>query len=1043
MTRLTNLLVAVGMLALLAGCPKAPPPPTQPDGGVEVPDAGVDAGTGGEIPDAGVNDQDAGPPPELTLQRVLPPRGPSAGGIWATFQGTGFVRGTGERATVARARTTVKFGGNLVQDFAVIDDETLEVRVPPGTPGPTLVTIENDNGLYVCEACFTWFEEVVLKGATPKEGPLRGGTEVTLTGEGFTADLTVLFGTVSVAQPFLVTSKELRVTAPRGLAPGEVDVQVFSKNGVGTLRKVFRYHPDLRISALAPLTGPVTGGTSVTLSGTGFTGATAVQFGGVDAVDFTVVDDGTLTATVPPGAGVGAVPVTVETPREAWTVKDGFTYVGAGGFALYGVFPHVGPAAGGNTVTLTGEGLDAPNLAVTFGGVSAQVTAATAHTAQVTVPARAGSRKADVTVTDGGAPQTRVGGYTFRLEVTGISPDRGPMAGGTVATLTGTGLPEDAQVHVGGRAAAVTAVTETSATLTTPPGQGGHPTGVWVYEAADPENEALLPEAFTFEEALAVGRLQPDRGAIAGGTLVSVLGTGFGEGTLVRIGGKVAKDIKVVDAHTLSCRTPRGDVGTFDVTVERAGQTDLLEGGFSYFDPRSVTGGLSGGPLTGTLNVTVLDSTPGFSGAPVPLATVMLGVDPHTPFQGQTDNRGQLTFSDPSLVKAQTVSAYKEGYASVTVTQVGAENLTVYISRTGGDGSPGNPPPSPPPSVISGKVTGFKAPRPLNSNETLEARVFVAQTTLNGGVPFQGLPNRQGQKWQVTKEGGEYLVLTSAGLRAVYAVLGIFNQQTQAFEPHLMGIKRKVTVSPDAPATNQNIILDMHLDMTVPITVEEPLSFLGLPANNDVYAWLDLGSEGFIPNPNNWAAGAQPMTSVTSQSTVFEFPHFPRLDGSNFIFMNLSMSPGGAPYSIFYRRQPGDISTQPKNAASPTGVTLGPMLPTPQLTHPVGSVPWNGTITWDVDPGPQPDLHYVVILKPTLAGTVTLWSMVLPGSETQVTLPPPAVQKLQSEEFGNMLFVQILSSRSPRFSYNQWTYDTLSGVSWSSYTVAVSEGFLP
>ena len=69
---------------------------------------------------------------------------------------------------------------------------------------------------------------------------------------------------------------------------------------------------------------------------------------------------------------------------------------------------------------------------------------------------------------------------------------------------------------------------------------------------------------------------------------------------------------------------------------------------------------------------------------------------------------------------------------------------------------------------------------------------------------------------------------------------------------------------------------------------------------------------------------------------------------------------------------------------------------------------------------------------PTLFGPVTLWSIVLPGTETQVTLPQPAVQKLRNEQMGNGLYVEIRASRSPKFAYNQWTYDTLSGVSWSS-----------
>ena len=52
------------------------------------------------------------------------------------------------------------------------------------------------------------------------------------------------------------------------------------------------------------------------------------------------------------------------------------------------------------------------------------------------------------------------------------------------------------------------------------------------------------------------------------------------------------------------------------------------------------------------------------------------------------------------------------------------------------------------------------------------------------------------------------------------------------------------------------------------------------------------------------------------------------------------------------------------------------------------------------------------------------------------------MQKLRNEEMGP-LFVVIYSSRSPKFAYNQWTYDTLSGVSWSSFTIALGSGFTP
>ena len=67
------------------------------------------------------------------------------------------------------------------------------------------------------------------------------------------------------------------------------------------------------VTGLSPTSGPAAGGTSVTITGTGFTGATAVNFGTTAAESFTVVDDTTIIAVSPPATG--AVNVTVVTPN--------------------------------------------------------------------------------------------------------------------------------------------------------------------------------------------------------------------------------------------------------------------------------------------------------------------------------------------------------------------------------------------------------------------------------------------------------------------------------------------------------------------------------------------------------------------------------------------------------------------------------------------------------------------------------------------------------------------------------------------------------
>jgi hypothetical protein len=71
--------------------------------------------------------------------------------------------------------------------------------------------------------------------------------------------------------------------------------------------------PGLAIGAVSPPSGPSTGGTTVTITGSGFTGATGVRFGAKAAKSFTVVSDTEITAVSPTHAA-GTVGVRVTTP---------------------------------------------------------------------------------------------------------------------------------------------------------------------------------------------------------------------------------------------------------------------------------------------------------------------------------------------------------------------------------------------------------------------------------------------------------------------------------------------------------------------------------------------------------------------------------------------------------------------------------------------------------------------------------------------------------------------------------------------------------
>jgi hypothetical protein len=87
--------------------------------------------------------------------------------------------------------------------------------------------------------------------------------------------------------------------------------------------------PAPSVTGLSPSSGPAAGGNTITITGSSFTGATAVSFGGTAATSFQVVSDTKITATDPAGTVGQSADVTVTTPSgtSAKGSADKFTYI--------------------------------------------------------------------------------------------------------------------------------------------------------------------------------------------------------------------------------------------------------------------------------------------------------------------------------------------------------------------------------------------------------------------------------------------------------------------------------------------------------------------------------------------------------------------------------------------------------------------------------------------------------------------------------------------------------------------------------------------
>jgi hypothetical protein len=168
---------------------------------------------------------------------------------------------------------------------------------------------------------------------SPTKGPAAGGTQVTITGANLTGATKVMFGSVSATSFTVKTVKA--VTSITAVSPAEVaktvDVTVTTLIGTSAVSSLdhFKFGPPT-VTKLTPNSGSITGGTTVTVTGTGFglgTEATLFKFGTTEATTVNCTSNTSCTVTAPSHvAGIVDVKATVSGQISPKALSDQFTY---------------------------------------------------------------------------------------------------------------------------------------------------------------------------------------------------------------------------------------------------------------------------------------------------------------------------------------------------------------------------------------------------------------------------------------------------------------------------------------------------------------------------------------------------------------------------------------------------------------------------------------------------------------------------------------------------------------------------------------------
>ena len=196
--------------------------------------------------------------------------------------------------------------------------------------------------------------------------------------------------------------------------------------------------------------------------------------------------------------------------------------------------------------------------------------------------------------------------------VSSVNPPAGPLAGGTVVTIDGSGFTGASAVSFGAVAApSFTVISDIEITATAPAGAGTVNVTVSTPGATSPAGSSA--QEYTYLSLPAVTGVAPATGPSTGGTIVTVTGTGFTGASAVDFGAVRAPSVTVLTDARLTAVAPAGATGPVDVTVTGPDGTSAVDGAdrFTYASPptgATVTMNAVSGvtPASVTLHATVL-----------------------------------------------------------------------------------------------------------------------------------------------------------------------------------------------------------------------------------------------------------------------------------------------------------------------------------------------------------------------------------------------------------------------------------------------------
>ncbi|XP_012578380.1 PREDICTED: fibrocystin-L [Condylura cristata] len=286
------------------------------------------------------------------------------------------------------------------------------------------------------------------------------------------------------------------------------------------------------IASLTPTSGSIRGGTTLVIVGNGFYPGNTTIIVGDDPCQIISVNSSEVHCLTPTGTA-GRVGVKVFVNAVAYPPLS-FTYALENTPHLSGIVPSTGPP--GTEIQISGSnlGVDVLEISVMINNVPCNITMVNDTVLQCIVGDHAGGTfPVELHHKTRGSAVSTVA-FEYPLDIQNIHPSQGSFGGGQIMTLTGTGFnPENSMVFICDSECAVDTLNSDDTTLLCkiPPNNGSGPEQACEVSVVNGKaaSQSTTPFTYTLSLTPLITEISPRRGSTAGGTRLTVTGSGFSE----------------------------------------------------------------------------------------------------------------------------------------------------------------------------------------------------------------------------------------------------------------------------------------------------------------------------------------------------------------------------------------------------------------------------------------------------------------------------------------------------------------------------------